>query len=175
MSAIGPRRATALLMLVAVALIVLGAAAAVHRSGYRMYVVHTGSMSPTLRPGDLVIDTAPGTPRPGTIVTFLVRQGGDSAVTHRVVGGTSANLVTKGDANASADPWQVPASDVVGRVAHRVRYLGFVAVFLRQPAALGSMFTGILSVVLLWSAFFGTGTRQRPRRDRAQRAPLYTA
>jgi hypothetical protein len=89
--------------------------------------------------------------------------------------------VTKGDANASADPWQVPASDVVGRVAHRARYLGFVAVFLRQPAAVGSMFTGILSVVLVWSAFFGTGTgtgtgtRQRPRRERAQRAPLYTA
>jgi hypothetical protein len=85
--------------------------------------------------------------------------------------------VTKGDANASADPWQVPASDVVGRVAHRARYLGFVAVFLRQPAAVGSMFTGILSVVLVWSACTGTGTgtRQRPRRERAQRAPLYTA
>jgi signal peptidase I len=134
-------------------------------------------MSPTLRPGDLVIDTTSGTPRPGTIVTFLVRQGGDSAVTHRVVGGTRADVVTKGDANASADPWQVPASDVVGRVAHRARYLGFVAVFLRQPAAVGSMFTGILSVVLVWSACTGTGTgtRQRPRRERAQRAPLYTA
>jgi len=51
--------------------------------GLRPYVVRTGSMSPTIQPGDAVLAVATQThPRPGEVITF--RLPADGFVTHRV-------------------------------------------------------------------------------------------
>lgn len=98
---------------------------------YRIMVVLSGSMAPTLRAGDaLLIRSGATSIHEGDIVTFQ-REG--QLVTHRVVEVESAHLVTRGDANNAADPWTVPISAVEGIYVLRLPFLGYLVWFARKP------------------------------------------
>ena len=57
--------------IIAVMVGIAGAGVWLWHSGYRAYVVHTGSMSPNYKPGSLVIDgPAKGNYHPGEVITF---------------------------------------------------------------------------------------------------------
>jgi len=137
------------------------------RSGYRAYVIHTGSMEKTLVPGDLVIDrpVADGGYHVGDIITFRHSAGPD-LVTHRIRTVTSHGIHTKGDANRTPDVWTIPSSMVKGVVQLRVPYMGYAAVYFKQPTGIASVVTMILGVVLAWGLFFppeesaGTSTKE---------------
>jgi len=110
---------------------------------YRIMVVLSGSMAPTLRPGDAVLIRSGATSiHEGDIVTFQ-REG--QLVTHRVVEVESAQLVTRGDANNATDPWTVPISAVEGIYVLRLPFLGYLVWFARQPI-------GWLALVILPAA-----------------------
>lgn len=142
--------------LVALVLAALATVAAVGwHQGYRLYVVHTGSMSPALRPGDAVLTApAPSTVHPGEIVTFTVRSGPDSVVTHRVVSVAGGLVRTQGDANTSPDPWTLHESQVVGAASAILPHAGYLLVYLKQPAGLASLVLLLIGLVLLWQMFF---------------------
>ncbi len=147
----------------------LSGAVLVHQ-GYRAYVVHTGSMTPTYRPGDLVIDRpAHGLPRLGQVITFRHSADTSDVVTHRVVGVTPGGLIhTKGDANPAPDAWQLSPAMVRGSVIGGLPRAGYLLVFLKQPAGLGALGASALAMVLLWSLFFPTaetGSRVAPSAD----------
>jgi len=98
---------------------------------YRIMVVLSGSMSPTLLAGDaLLIRSGATSIQEGDVVTFQ-REG--QLVTHRVVEVESGQLVTQGDANNAADPWPVPISAVEGIYVLRLPFLGYLVWFARQP------------------------------------------
>ena len=62
-----------------------GPAAALYAQGYRVWVVHTGSMEPTYMPGDIVIDRRRATAyRAGEMLTFRHSDLTTDVVTHRV-------------------------------------------------------------------------------------------
>lgn len=69
--------------------------------------VETGSMSPTLEPGDgfiAVPSQVVGPIEEGDVVTFHAKQlHGGGLTTHRVVGETEAGFITQGDANPVTD------------------------------------------------------------------------
>jgi signal peptidase I len=145
-------------------LAVAGCTAFLWAQGYRVYVVHTGSMTPTYTPGYLVID-APAREgyQPGDVITFQHSAYTTDVVTHRITHITSTGLIhTKGDANRSADVWQIRPDQVRGRVVAGVPLLGYLAVFLRQPPGVGALATSTLMIVLLWGLFFQT-TAAAPR------------
>lgn len=153
-------------------LAVLLSGAALAHLGYRAYIVHTGSMAPTYRPGDLVIDRpARGTPKPGQVITFRHSADTSDVVTHRVVSVTASGLIrTRGDANRTPDAWQIPPAMVRGSVLADIPKAGFVLVFLKQPAGLGALGASALSLALLWSLFFPSPqpeTRERRHHHRA--------
>jgi signal peptidase len=111
--------------------------------GTRPWVVLSGSMEPEVPVGSLVF-VRPGDVASvgvGDIITFDVPRSangrGGVPTTHRVVGvdrdGSGLAFQTKGDANATEDPWTVPADSVRGRALFAVPYLGFVSVFVRSP------------------------------------------
>ena len=134
---------------------VLAAGAAFWVQGYRLYVVHTGSMSPTYKPGDVVIDApADGHYRAGEVLTFRHSAFSDDVVTHRVVQVVAGGLHTKGDANRSADAWTIRPNQVQGHVVFSVRGLGYLAVYLKQPAGIASLATAAVAVLFLWRLFF---------------------
>jgi signal peptidase len=125
--------------------------------GYRPYIVHTGSMEPAYRPGDLVIDRPAKASdiKPGAVVTFTHHDGQD-VVSHRIATVASGgDFTTKGDANATPDAWSINPKQVHGVVVGRLPHLGYLAYFLKQPTGVLSIFTGLMALVLLHGAVFG--------------------
>ena len=119
------RLATAAVAVLGVALAV-GAVTGLDRSwlGREFMLVASGSMSPALSPGDVVVvrtESAPGDGvEVGEVITFRPRSGA-TAVTHRVVDIRSdtagdVSYVTKGDANREADTVTVTDREIVGQV-----------------------------------------------------------
>lgn len=163
------RRLTAALIAV-VLLGIAGMGMILWREGYRVYVVHTGSMVPTYDPGDIVIDKAPsGKYHRGEVLTFLHSALSDDVVTHRVHRVLPSGLIeTKGDANRTADAWQIRPDQVQGQAIDRVRRLGYVLVYLRQPAGIASLATGVLAIVLLWGLFFPPADEQSTQSPRTR-------
>jgi signal peptidase len=138
-----------------VAAMIAGTAATLWLQGYRPYVVYTGSMIPTHRPGDLVVD-APSRSSYGVgdVITFRHSDLTTDVVTHRIVAITADGITTKGDANRTPDAWTIRPDQVQGRVVQNLPDLGYLAVYLQQPAGIGSLATAALAVILLWGLFF---------------------
>lgn len=97
-------------------------------AGWRVDVVMSGSMSPALQAGDLVL-AAPadaGTLWPGQVAVFDATDG--RTVVHRVHAvNPDGSLVTKGDANATADT--APVTEVLGLARLRVPWIGLPVVW----------------------------------------------
>jgi signal peptidase len=141
--------------------------------GFRLYVVHTGSMTPTYRPGDLVVDGPPsGSYQPGQVLTFRHSDRTTDVVTHRVVGITAAGGIhTKGDANATPDAWTIRPDQVQGQVRFGLRDLGYLAVYFQQPAGVASVATGAAAILLLWNVFFSAERSEEDPEPAREPAP----
>lgn len=125
-------RPVALTYLYLVLWVILGALAAL-ALGQRPVVVTSGSMSPTIAAGDVVLVMARPRIEPGDIVTF--ERPGAGLVTHRVVGtDPSGALLTKGDANRTMDPTPVSPDDVVGVTRFAVPVVGRPGLWLHDGA-----------------------------------------
>ncbi len=143
--------------------------------GYRLYVIHTGSMEPALMPGDVIVDAPAGSDyRRGEVLTFRHSDTAADVVTHRVAGIRSdGRILTKGDANRSADAWRIRPDQVRGRTVAVLPWLGYALVYLQHPGGIASLVTTGLAVVLLHGLFFrpdSPGTRQRPPMPRTPRS-----
>jgi signal peptidase len=144
--------------------------------GYRVYVIHTGSMIPTLKLGDVVIDKPVQQLHRGEIITFRQSASSNVIVTHRIHSIHHGIIHTKGDANPTPDAWPINRSLVKGSVTTIVPKLGYLIVFLKQPAGIASVMTGVIALFLLWDLFFSDGRGQEAvvnavRRRGAHRAP----
>lgn len=119
---------------------------------YRVYVVHTGSMSPTI-PSTSAVLVHVGDYRVGQPISFE-EQGG--VITHRLMRiNPDGTIDTKGDANATGDPWHVPTSAIIGGVVAHPMGLGYWLVFFKNPLGLASVF---LSVLVCWQIWGFTST-----------------
>lgn len=93
-------------------------------------VVLTGSMSPTINAGDIVLLAPPSrlTPEIGEIATYTGRRFSGEAVglfTHRIIGGDAVTGFTmKGDANAAPDVQRPTVADISGVVFFVIPFLG---------------------------------------------------
>ncbi len=125
--------------------------------GYQTSTMLTGSMSPLINPGDVVVavPVPVGNIRVGDIITYHIPVGERQVETHRVVdvnrdaqGSTSVR--TKGDANNGVDPWTATlAGDTVYRHAFTVPYLGTAIRALRDPLVLKVLLYGAPAVLLI--------------------------
>ena len=158
--------------------------------------VETGSMAPTLEPGDafVAIPTALAGPvEVGDVVVFeATTLDGGGLTTHRVVGETTGGYVTRGDANVVTDQdsgeppvpegrvlavaWQVGDDPVViprlGLVAIAARSLvegvgGWLAGLLGRPGLLGAQGSA-LALLALGAAAYAVATGLEPD-DRRRR------
>lgn len=127
------------------------------------FVVLSGSMRPTLQPGDVVVErsASPDDIRRGDVVTFY-RPGTTGAdrerITHRVVAieRTDHGVAyrTKGDHNDHRDPWLVDQSHVVGVVWFHIPVAGRALLLVRDSGLQPLLLVGA-GVLLLGS---GLGT-----------------
>jgi signal peptidase len=99
--------------------------------GLRSYTVRSGSMTPAIRTGDIVIDQpiSPSEAQVGDIITFKDPGGSGRLITHRARAISRArdrlDFVTRGDANNTLEHWSVPADGRIGRIAYRVPAVGY--------------------------------------------------
>ena len=119
--------------------------------GARPHTVLTGSMEPTIAPGDVVIDEriSPTEAQVGDVVTFRDPEDQSRLITHRVRSirrqGSHLWFRTQGDANNTTEHWRISADGELGRVAYTVPWVGHVAVITHTPLGL----LGLLIVPLL--------------------------
>lgn len=120
----------ALIVFLGLILVILGAWA----FGFQPVVVTSGSMSPTVRTGDVVITKPVGIgDKVGnqTVINF------DDPATlerrlHRVIEVTPQGYRTKGDANADPDPQLVPQDHVEGAGFILAPFVGYLAVWAQE-------------------------------------------
>lgn len=114
--------------------------------GHPVLTVLSGSMTPAIRTGDLIIDspvhsTAAAHLQVGQIITFRDPNAASKLITHRIyalapVAGGQAAYVTKGDANNAPDATPVPAGNAIGVFDHKVSRGGYFLAALHRPMVL---------------------------------------
>ncbi len=132
---VGNVLAHAALTLLLVVTVALAAAVAIvpRVTGSVPLTVLTGSMTPTYRPGDVIVVRPTPTDElaVGDVVTFQPVSGDPTLVTHRIIelrhdaAGAVDTVITQGDANGAPDDPLVP-EQIQGRVWYRVPFVGRV-------------------------------------------------
>lgn len=136
--------------------------------GHPVLVVLSGSMSPVINTGDLLIGNGVGPAqasrlRVGQIITFADTPGSKTFVTHRIHRVVRENgrvlYETKGDANNAPDATLRQPSTVIGTYATRIPRGGYFLHNLHRPLVLGLL----LLAPLLW--FVGEPLRRMARAE----------
>ncbi len=143
------------ILLAGAVLLVLTATVGMALGAWRFTVIDTGSMRPTLNPGDVAILTSEHIAdlAPGQIVAFHPPGEPRLTVIHRVFSlhrtPNGAIIQTKGDANNATDHWHARIlGNTVWRENLRVSKLGYLARWSQQrPVRLGVLIVIVVSVV----------------------------
>jgi signal peptidase I len=164
---VGLTAAFSSMLLAGVVLVILVAIAGMVLGAWRFTVIDTGSMRPTLNPGDVAVLTSEPTVdlKRGQIVAF--HPPGEPALTvvHRVfsIQRTRAGVViqTKGDANNAPDQWNARiAGASVWRESLKAPAVGYLAVWSEQRPV--RLIVLIVIVVLGVSVPLGRIWRPKP-------------
>ncbi len=100
--------------------------------GWSTHAVATGSMTPQVEVGDLLVaDRTPADEvEVGEVVLFKDPSQPSRLLSHRVTKiNDDGSLVTKGDANPTADLMPVPEQNVIGVAKLRIPWLGYPSVW----------------------------------------------
>ena len=173
-------RAAFTILLIVAALVFLFLAVGPRFLNYQTSTMLTGSMSPGINPGDVVVSvkTPVSELRVGDVITYSIPIDDHRIETHRVAsierddaGATS--VTTKGDANPGADPWTaVLSEDYVYTQAGVVPYLGDVIRALRQPLVQSVLLYGAsaLLVVVVLTAIWRKPSEQATEENTTEEA-----
>lgn len=150
----------------------LGCSVAPAILGWKPTVVMTGSMLPRIHPGDVVVSEPAHTQKPiaGEVVLVDDPARPGRLLMHRVVRVLpDGSLVTKGDANATADSTPVPAANLRGFPALRIPMVGLPVVWW-SDRRYGLVAAAGLAVLCVVSASLIT----LPERETVDEAPRYS-
>ncbi len=138
------------ILLVALSIALLGS----FLLGVRFLAVSSGSMTPSINVGDVVVSipVSPSELKTGDVIVF---SGGSSLIVHRIVEPSGNNcFVTKGDANDSPDPLWACGSSIVGKVVAVIPLIGLPTTillgFLQSFSSLVSLVLALLSLVYVY-------------------------
>lgn len=95
---------------------------------YKMYIVISGSMEPTIKTNELVVvKTKLDHYEVGDIVSYY-ENGYDTPITHRIIdyNENDGYYITKGDNNNVADSTKLYAKNIIGKVTYQSYDLGYI-------------------------------------------------
>jgi len=100
-------------------------------SGYRSFMVQSGSMEPAIMTGDIIVIHPQANYMINDVITFI---GSDNrTITHRIAEIREASekrlFSTKGDANRSQDEDLIKQSQITGKVVLVIPKLGYLVAF----------------------------------------------
>lgn len=105
---------------------------------YYAIAIGSGSMEPSVNKGDAVIIEKLSKEQVKSLVKgdIIVYQHDNKLIVHRIIKITEENNIykyyTKGDANESADDWEISSSDIKGKVTLTIKYIGYPSVWLSE-------------------------------------------
>lgn len=138
-------------------------------------IVKSGSMEPGIPTGSLVVVKPSANYSIGDVITFGADTRTQIPTTHRIIAyeadadGRSVYR-TKGDANEDPDANPVQRSEVIGKVAFSLPYVGFILDFARQPLGFAFL-VGIPAALVIMEEVFTIvrelkkALRQRRRKE----------
>lgn len=147
--------------------------------GATPYTILTGSMEPNYPPGTLVVakPTAVEEIGVGTVITYQLKSGEPTVVTHRVVavehaGDGELSFRTKGDANDSADRELVRPVQIKGTLWYAVPKLGWMSTALGHEERNAAVFVVAGGLALYAASMLGGSLRDRVRAERRRRTEI---
>lgn len=118
--------------------------------GYRLYIIMSGSMEPTIQVKDLIVTKTVDEAKEGDIIAF---ENGNIVTVHRVIKvyteGNTRLYETKGDSNNVKDQGLVQQSQVKGKVAFKLPFLGKAMIFMQTHFVAFMVVVGILIFIIL--------------------------
>ena len=123
---------------------------------FHIQTVMSGSMRPTVSPGDLAITSGVpiGSLGVGDVVVFIPPNE-TQPVLHRIASRDGVVITTKGDANSIADPWRITLQGATAyRLVFVVPFLGWLTE-LRSAALIGAGL--IVALLILFEIRKGVG------------------
>lgn len=117
---------------------------------YKIFLVQSGSMSPSINTGDLVIVKPVSKYQKGDIVTFLSKN--NFSVTHRIIEIRDNQFVTKGDANQVTDQEPLNIDHVLGKVVYTIPRFGHLIMFIKTIPGLVILII-IPSTIIVYQEF----------------------
>lgn len=141
-------------MIVIIALIIITAQAKITGNepkilGHRIYIVNSGSMSPTINVDSMIIikELKPSEVKLKDVITYYGHNN-QSRVTHRVVGieNNGEFFTTQGDANEVPDPMQLEGDKLIGKMVFKIPIIGKVLRTLNTPVGISLL----LTLAVIW-------------------------
>lgn len=108
--------------------------------GYKPFIVMSGSMTPIINKGDLIIvkKVDCNLLKTGDIIAFKTED--NKVITHKInnvdIQNGQKKYITKGDNNNSIDEGYVLAKDIEGIYVSKISGLGNILLFIRKPLGL---------------------------------------
>ena len=125
--------------------------------GYTFFEVATGSMSPTMESGDVVVVKITKQFEQNDIIVYI---DGENIITHRLIEVKDNELIAKGDANNSEDK-PIKTDMVLGEVVKILPKIGIWRKIFTSSEVVGL----ILVLIVLFSAIFMYSKEDKGEKD----------
>jgi len=117
---------------------------------YKILLVQSGSMSPAINTGDLVVVKPVSKYQKGDIVTFLSKE--KINITHRITSVQGNQINTKGDANQVSDQDFIEKKQILGKVFYNIPNFGYIVLFAKSIPGLITLII-IPATIIIYQEF----------------------
>lgn len=129
--------------------------------GYTVFKVASGSMSPTINVGDIIIAEIKKDDKEYKPEDIVVFKQDNYIITHRIIDIDEENIITKGDANNAEDN-SITKENIIGKV---VKIIPNVEVWKKVLTSPEVMISGITTIILLGIAFAYDGNKKVDKKE----------
>jgi signal peptidase I len=153
---------TALVVALGIAAVGIGILVFVAHAHFQ--TVTSGSMRPTISPGDVAVTQAVpvSSLKVGDVIVFYPPGVTAEPVMHRIVSLNNGLIKTRGDANNVDDPWQVTLSGTTAyRMVAVVPFLGWLTELQRPALIIAGLLVGLAILLELRKEVKGRNTKAR--------------
>jgi signal peptidase I len=151
-------------LIVAVGVIGVAVGILVFVANLHFQTVTSGSMRPTISPGDVAVTQAVpvSSLRVGDVIVFYPPGVTSEPVMHRIVSLVNGEVTTRGDANNVDDSWQVTLSGTTAyRMVAVVPFLGWLTELQRPALIIAGLLVGLAILLELRKEVTGRNTKAR--------------
>lgn len=136
--------------------------------GYKAFIITSGSMSPKIDIGDVIIIKGVSQDEINTDDIITYKRDNEQTTTHRVINIIEENgqkqYITKGDNNKVGDEQQISFAQIEGKVILTIPYLGTLIEFLEDKMVILILILIILIILLIYISINERKEKRRRKR-----------